>query len=297
MSDSLLYLNEFQITIALVRKLLNEQFPQWTELSIHPIEPPGTDNVMFCLGDDKVIRFPRTIEKEAPLRLEMEWLPVLSNEMTMSIPNVIAVGQPTKEYPCHWWVGNLLPGAHVTLKNPLTQEGAAKDLARFIMEMRQLDTHQAPSCYRGLPLETKHEETVSAIHQLKDRYDIALMESIWNESLAAKPWQEAPVWIHGDLHPGNILAKNGKITAIIDFGLAGIGDPACDLMVAWTLLDERSRLPFKELLQPDNETWLRARGWAFTFGAVAYPYYQDRLPSLAEIAKNTLDKVISCDLS
>ncbi len=120
-----------------------------------------------------------------------------------------------------------------------------------------------------------------------------MLNKIWKSSLEIPEWSGKPVWIHGDLHSGNILAKNGEITAIIDFGLSGIGDPACDMMVAWTMLDAESRKTFHNIVKPDDNTWDRGRGWAFALGVLGYPYYRKSNPAFARIAKESLDAVIA----
>lgn len=119
-----------------------------------------------------------------------------------------------------------------------------------------------------------------------------LLTKIWEESLAVPIWNCPDYWLHSDLHAGNLLAANNSISAVLDFGMAGIGDPACELMVAWTLLDESSRHLFKETVKADDSIWLRARGWALHLGIVAYPYYCETNPGFASIAKRAIDQVL-----
>jgi aminoglycoside phosphotransferase (APT) family kinase protein len=155
-----------------------------------------------------------------------------------------------------------------------------------------IDSKNDPKCRRGQPLITRDQETREAISLLSDTYDSNLVIDIWESALAAQIWSKPPVWIHGDLHAGNLLAQNSRVTAIVDFGSAGIGDPACDLMVAWTLLTSETRDTFRSIVKPDDATWARARGWALTFGIVAYPYYRLSNPVFAAIAKRTIDEVL-----
>lgn len=284
--------DEFDITPSLVKQLITEQCPEWAHESISPIEPCGTDNRMFFLGADKVVRLPRSKEKEPALCFELKWLPHIVDSLTINTPAILVEGQATLQFPCRWYIGNRLDGELLSETNPLDLPKAAEQLARCILELRTVETSGAPQSYRGIPLITKAELTFNAISQLTHLFDENHMTEVWTKALNTEPWQGPPQWLHADLHPGNILVKNHEISAILDFGLAGIGDPTCDLMAAWTILDKSSRPIFKELVDADEQTWLRAKGWAFCFAAVAYPYYEHTLPSLANIAKTTLENIL-----
>jgi aminoglycoside phosphotransferase (APT) family kinase protein len=159
--------------------------------------------------------------------------------------------------------------------------------------MQKINTTNSPTCKRGQPLYTHNRETRKAITSLHHTYDTTLLTNIWESALAEPIWLKDPVWIHGDLHAGNLLVQNSRITAVVDFGLAGIGDPACDLMVCWTLLTAETRELFRSIVQPDCATWARARGWALTFGIVGYPYYRISNPIFANIAKRALCEVLA----
>ena len=158
--------------------------------------------------------------------------------------------------------------------------------------MQKVDAHEGPTCRRGMPLHFRDEETREAFKLSEKYFDTKLLEKLWNHVLDIPQWNGHPVWIHGDLHAGNLLAKNGKISGVVDFGSCGIGDPAVDLMVAWTLLTKETRDIFRSIIEPDENTWQRGYGWALTFGIVAYPYYIDRNPPFAALAKRAVEEVI-----
>jgi len=290
---SKVHADETNINSNIVCSLLKEQFPEWLNLSLKLIKSQGTDNVMYQLGDDKVIRLPRTYGSALSLQKECDWLPKLAPKLPIPVPVPIARGIPSTYYPHPWAICQFLEGSNPCIENRLDLQQASKDMAHFIDMMQKIPVKSGPECRRGLPLDSRAQETRDAIQNVTEMYDAKLLNEIWDSMLAVPSWHGSPVWIHGDLHAGNLLAKNNLITAVLDFGSAGVGDPACDLMVAWTLLDTDSRKQFQEIIQYDDATWQRGRGWAFTMGLVAYPYYKETDPLLASIAKRALDEVVT----
>jgi len=124
-------------------------------------------------------------------------------------------------------------------------------------------------------------------------YDPAMLAEVWETALAAPAWEGPPVWIHGDPQGGNLLVLDGRLNGVIDFGGLGVGDPACDLIVAWNLFGPEGRAAFRTAIGVDQATWRRGRGWALSTGLTALPYYLDRLPAVARWARRTLDEVLA----
>ena len=288
--------DEVDINLSLANNLVSSQFPQWKKLPIHMMSEQGTDNVMFRLGNDKVIRLPRKPSAITSLEKEMQYLPILSGALPINIPSILGTGTPDDHYPFPWIVSQYFAGSHPDTTHPLNSQQATIDLSQFITTMHTIPTDNAPLCQRGKPLKEKDTAMKAAISQLDNSFDIQAIKALWDNALSTPNWLRDPVWIHGDLHAGNVLAKDGVITAIIDFGLCGIGDPAVDLMCAWTLLPHQARQQLRLLACPDDDTWHRARGWALCFSVIAYPYYKTRHPAFALIAKNILHQTLLKDI-
>lgn len=288
-----MHADEFDISPELIRDLLLKQFPQWANLSLELMHPEGTDNAMYKLGDDKLVRLPRTKRSSFNIEKELTWLPRLGPHLPLSIPNIIGNGTPDKNYPFPWLVCEWLDGTNPDKKNMIDEHIAATDLAGFVKAMQKIQPNGGPNCRRGKALSACDDEVKRSIPLLNELYSKKILNDLWISALKVPQWEKEPVWIHGDLHAGNLLVKNRKIIGVVDWGLAGIGDPACDMMVAWTLLSKKSREVFYSIAQPDEDTWNRGRGWALFLGIVGYPYYRLSNPIFARIAKRTLDEVIT----
>lgn len=285
--------DEFHINANLVRELLTEQFPNWSKLDLQEILPKGTDNAMFKLASDKLVRLPRTKQSATNIEKELLWLPKFSSLLPIAIPTLLGSGSANKKYPLPWVIYNWLEGKSTDKEGDIDLGQAAVNLGNFVVAMQKIDPTNGPKCNRGQPLNKCNKGVLESIESLKGEYDTNLLTKIWESTLETPAWSGDPVWIHGDLHSGNILVKNKKITAIVDFGLAGIGDPAADMMLAWTVLDAENREIFRSIAKPDDHTWARGRGWAFALGALGYPYYRKSNPEFAHIAKRSLDEVIA----
>lgn len=281
--------DEVETDLELVHQLIQEQCPQFADQPLQLLASQGTDNVLYKLGHDKLIRLPRTEGAVHSLEKEAKWLPALASHLPIPIPPIVQRGHPAAHYPFPWLIITWLEGSSCT---EVDLQQAACDLGAFVRSMHQIPTARAPLCARGQPLHTRDTQTRHAIEALQDLYDQNTLLNLWEKALAQPQWEKAPLWIHGDLHPGNLLVQNNKISAVLDFGLMGVGDPACDLMVAWTLLDDVSRATFRKIVQPDEATWARGRGWALTLGLVAYPYYRKSHPAFAAIAKRAIDNIV-----
>ena len=253
------------ITIDLAKKLIFEQFPQWSHLEIKPVKNSGHDNRTFHLGDDLTIRLPSGKEYEPQIQKEAKWLPVLAQHLSLPITAPVAKGKPTPEYPLAWSINRWLVGETVTHTNVDLQKFAI-ELARFLKELEAINAENGPQAgahnfYRGGDLSVYTAEFEQALTQLPAGPQRNHYQDIWTTALATK-WEKKPVWVHGDIAVGNLLVNDGHLSGVIDFGILGTGDPACDLVIAWTFFDSKSRKAFKEEMGLDDTTWQRGKGWA-----------------------------------
>jgi aminoglycoside phosphotransferase (APT) family kinase protein len=260
--------HQVDITHALVSQLITEQFPAWKSLPIKMVKSGGVDNRSFHLGHDMLIRLPSAEGYAAQVQKEQTWLPQLATSLSMQIPKPIAMGVPSIFYPWHWSIYTWISGQSANLIKiaPNDLEYISIQLAQFLRELRQIDLKDAPlagphNYYRGAHPSVYDMETKSAIAELEGTIDTDKAHAVWSEAISSS-WSEPPVWIHGDFSAGNILIKESHLAAVIDFGCMGVGDPACDLVIAWTLLKGKGREFFKEQVALDADTWARARGWA-----------------------------------
>jgi aminoglycoside phosphotransferase (APT) family kinase protein len=269
-----MHADEVDTDVALARRLVATQFPEWAGLAVEAVPFRGTDNALYRLGDDKVVRLPTTPRTVRTLEKERRWLPRLAPHLPLVIPEPLAEGAPGEGYPFTWSVYRWLPGKTV-IEAPIADlRQAAVDLAGFIQALQRVDPTGGlgPGEHnfgRGEPLANRDEPMRAAIAALgaHDR------TAAWEEALSVPEWEGPPVWIHGDLDARNVLAENGRLSAVLDFGSVGVGDPACDTMVAWKLFDADSREVFRDELAVDGATWARARGWALSQALIALAYY------------------------
>ena len=253
------------ITVDLAKKLIFEQFPQWSHLEINAVKNSGHDNRTFHLGDDLTIRLPSGKEYEPQIQKEAKWLPVLAQHLSLPITAPVAKGKPTPEYPLAWSINRWLVGETVTHTNVDLQKFAI-GLARFLKELEAINAENGPQAgahnfYRGGDLAVYIEEFEQALTQLPAGPQRNHYQDIWTTALATK-WEKKTVWVHGDIAVGNLLVNDGHLSGVIDFGILGTGDPACDLVMAWTFFDSKSRKAFKEEMGLDDTTWQRGKGWA-----------------------------------
>ena len=298
MAAGKMHVDEVDSDALLVRRLLAAQFPQWADLAIVPVHSAGTDNALYRLGDDKIVRLPRIQTAAEQVGKEHRWLPKLAPLLTLPIPVPLAKGAPGESYPWHWSVYRWLEGESATIDRIADPCQAAMELAQFIAALQRIDPMGGPppgvhNSFRGVPLAMRDTATRAAISALRGMLDVAAATSAWDAALQASAWNDAPVWIHGDLQSGNLLAQHGRLSAVIDFGCLGVGDPACDLIVGWNLLSAESRDVFRTALEVDNATWARGRGWALSVGLIALPYYQTTNPVLARISRYAIDEVLA----
>jgi aminoglycoside phosphotransferase (APT) family kinase protein len=293
-----MHADEWLIDDELVRRLLAMQFPKWVDLPRTPVASAGTDNALFRLGDDLCLRIPRIPSAAEQLAKEQAWLPVLQGRFAIDIPDQVAVGEPTDGFPWTWSILRWLDGDTAEPTRLTDQHGSVQRLAGFIVELQTIDSSDGPApgshnAWRGAPLEKRDTITRKGISAMAGLLDVDLALRVWDDAIAAPGWQGPGTWLHGDLHPANVLCRHGRISAVIDFGCLGVGDPAYDLLAAWTLFDATGREQLRASLSCDDATWARALGWALSFGVMVFPYYRDTNPGLVRIARSTIDQVLA----
>lgn len=290
-----MHADEIETDVALVRRLLAGQFPQWADLAIEPVVSYGTDHDIYRLGDHLAARLPRIGWATDQAAKEADWLPRLAPHLPLAVPVQLAIGHSAEGYPFEWSVYQWLPGqnANGTIDD---SDQAAVDLAAFVNALRQVDVtdaHPRPPRGRGAPLAELDEQVRQSIAQLGDRIDGDATLLSWEESLSASGWDGDEVWVHGDLLPGNLLVVAGRLSAVIDFGGLNVGDPACDLQPAWNVFAGSSRTRYRAELQVDDASWLRGRGWALYQAVSALPYYWDTNPGMIRQASHALTQVLA----
>jgi aminoglycoside phosphotransferase (APT) family kinase protein len=285
------------ISVELVRALLEEQFPQWARLQIGPVEPGGWDNRTFRLGDALAVRLPSAECYAEQIEKEERWLPWLAPQLPLAIPTPLALGEPGAGYPWHWSIHRWIEGEIVSSASSVDLGALARDLADFLARLQSLDATDGPApaahnFHRGGTLAVYDEQTRGAITALTREVDATRATEVWNEALATS-WDRAPVWIHGDVAAGNLLLRESRLHAVIDFGCCAVGDPACDLVAAWTILDANSADFFRERLQLDLATWERARGWALWKALIMLVDQQQAGAAATERTRSLIGRIIS----
>lgn len=286
-----MHADEVDIDVALVRRLVAGQFPAWADLPVEPVASSGTDNAMFRLGDELAVRLPRIGGAAKNVAAEQRWVSLLAPHLPVAVPAPVGAGTPTDDYRYPWTVCRWLPGVNPQV-NDTTPE-LAGDLAAFVAALRQQDPAGAPASGRGMPLAGRDEPTRAAIAASEKLVDTAAVTAVWDDALRIPPWTGPPTWAHADLSPGNLLVRDGRLTAVIDWGGAGVGDPTVDLVVAWNLLSAADRPAFRAALGVDDDTWRRGRGWALSIAMIQLPYYQHTNPALAANSRHVIAQVLA----
>lgn len=290
-----MHADEVETDVALVRRLLAAQFPEWAELEITPVSSYGTDHDIYRLGDGLAARLPRIDWATRQAAKEAEWLPRLAPHLPLALPVQIARGHAAEGYPFDWSVVEWLPGTNANDSiDDLSR--AAVDLAAFVRALRGIDTADAPQRRRGArgaPLAELDDSVRKSVALLDERFDREATLRAWEESLDAPAWDGDEVWVHGDLLPGNLLVVDGRLSAVIDWGGLGVGDPACDLQPAWNVFVGESRAVYRAELDVDDASWLRGRGWALLQAVNALPYYWETNPGMVTQASHALDEVLA----
>ncbi len=253
------------IDTELVRRLIATQFPEWSALPIRPVEFGGWDNRTFHLGAGMTVRLPSAAHYADQVAKEQRWLPILAPQLPLPIPVPLAMGQPDETYPWPWSIYAWHDGEPALAESIDDLAEFALTLAGFLDALQAADSKEGPlpgphNFFRGGSLTVYDAQTREALARLDGRIDRKLATEVWDAALSTS-WQGPPVWFHGDVAYGNLLVKEGRLTAVIDFGTAGIGDPACDLAIVWHLFRGESREVFRNARSLDVGTWARGRGW------------------------------------
>ncbi len=284
------------IDVSLVHRLVSLQFPQWKDLPIKAVEFSGWDNRTFHLGEEMVVRMPSREDYAGQVEKEQLWLPKLAPYLPLPIAMPVAMGQPGEGYPWLWSIYRWLEGETASREGILDLNKFATDLGTFLVALQKCDATGGPiagphNFYRGGSLVTYDAETRQALSVLKDIVDVVAITEIWDQALTST-WQLAPVWVHGDIAPGNLLIQHYRLSAVIDFGCLGIGDPACDLVIAWTFFKGDSRKAFKAAVPLDADTWVRARAWALWKALIVYAGLPGTNPFEKENARRVINEVL-----
>lgn len=284
----------------LAARLVATQFPQWADLPVTDVELSGWDNRTYRLGDELSIRLPRSRFYRDQVAKEQRWLPVLAPQLPAPIPRPVAEGAPGQGYPYAWSVYAWIDGAPATLERIADLSAFALDVASFLVALRACDATGGPApgqhnFWRGGPLDRYVEEARTALATVSDELtpaDRATAEDILDGAVASR-WTHPPVWLHGDIAYGNLLVRDGRLAAVIDFGTSGVGDPACDVVLAWTLLSGASRRTFADALELDRDTWARGRGWCLWKALITVAGNRDTDPTAADEARRVLHEVLA----
>lgn len=280
------------IDLALVEQLVIGQFPQFSDLPLTPVDSTGTVNAIYRLGDDLCVRLPRLSKWAGDLAKELRWLPALAPHLSLGVPEAIAVGAPANGFPFAWAIYRWLDGEPYGDDLVDDESQAGLDLAKFVAELRHVDPAGGPRSGRK-PLRELDAVTRRAIESAGGFVNRDATTTAWQRALDAPPWEGTPVWIHTDLLRPNVLVDRGRVRAVIDFGSAGVGDPAADVIAAWSVLGPAGRASFRQALEVDDATWSRARGYALHQAALIIPYYSETNPAFVRLAKRTVDQVLS----
>jgi len=279
-----------------VARLVAAQFPQWADLSVWPVDLGGWDNRTFRLGSDMLVRLPSAKRYVAQVEKEQIWLPKLAPQLPLRIPAPLAAGKPDGTYPWPWSIYRWIDGEPASPRNVADMPRFARDLAGFLGVLQAIDGGDGPAAgrhnfWRGGPVSTYDGGTRQAITKLAREIDTDAATEVWETALASH-WDKPPVWIHGDVAAGNLLVRDGRLCAVIDFGTCGVGDPACDLYIAWTFLDAWSRDVFRRTLGLDDATWQRGRGWTLWKALILRAEHGDR-PPLGPWALTVIEEVLA----
>jgi aminoglycoside phosphotransferase (APT) family kinase protein len=286
------------ITSELVSRLVASQFPHWADLPVRPVDADGWDNATFRLGDNMSVRLPSSQAYVEQVDKEHRWLPVLARQLPLPIPEPLAKGEPGCGFPRPWSVYRWIAGQTAEAGQIADRCEFAADLAEFLTALYEVEPSGGPlpgthNFFRGGSPAHYDAETRAALTALRGVIDTDLAAEVWAAALDAPP-NDAPVWFHGDAQPGNLLLDSaGKLSAVIDFGTSGIGDPACDTTIAWTFLSGDSQRVFRERLPVDEATWTRGRGWAIWKAMIVLVRALATDPDDADFTKHVISKILA----
>ncbi len=284
--------DEVDVDEALVARLLDRQFPELADRPLTIVEPWGTDHAVWRLGDDLVVRLPRIDWAASQPEREARWLPILAPHLPVAVPTPVALGTPDLGYPFPWAVHRWLPGTLATPERIADPVDFARQLADVVVSLRAVPTDDAPPARgRARPLADYDAATRDAIERCCDLVDTAAALTVWEDALAAPPFDGPGGWVQGDLD-GNCLVDGGRLSGLVDWGSACAGDPAVDVAVVWsTLFTDRSGEAFLDAVRPDEATIRRARGAVVSQACMALPYYRGTYPLIVERSRHKLERL------
>jgi aminoglycoside phosphotransferase (APT) family kinase protein len=292
-----LHAGEPRIDAPLVERLVAAQFPQYADLPVVPFESPGTTNAIYRLGSDLMARLPRRASGVDELHKSFAWLPRFAPHLPVEVSVPLARGEPGEGYPWAWSIVEWLDGENAEGRDLPHPTQAAHDLAEFLRALQGLDATDGPLAtvhgFRSAPLADTDEQVRACIASLPEDIDRSAVTSVWRDALRLPAWDRAPVWSHGDLMPGNLLWCAGRLSAVIDFGSLAVGDPACDLMIAWSLFEGDGRRAFRDAIGADEALWLRGRAHALAHAAIYVPYYLHTRPKGVAAARAVIGEVLA----
>ncbi|MBS0473291.1 MAG: aminoglycoside phosphotransferase family protein [Proteobacteria bacterium] len=283
---------------AVLQRLIERQFPQWADLPITPVGSGGTSNAIYRLGTGMAARLPLRPSGAGQAALEQQWLPRLAPHLPIDVAMPIALGEPGEGYPLPWSIVTWIEGEIAEPDRLADPHRFAIELAAFIRALRAIDLEGGPpprqgNSGRGVPLSRRGAAMRAALAASQDVIDVRSAERIWEESLHAPQWNGPPCWIHGDLNPGNLIMREGRLAGVIDFGSFAVGDPACDLLAAWYALPAAARPVFRKMIEVDEASWSRGRGWALSMAVIALPYYRDTNPWMVRHALRVVSEILA----
>lgn len=284
---------ELDIGAELVGRLVAAQFPRLAGLPIRAVQPAGTVNAIYRLGDDLCTRLPRVRAYADDLEDEWHWLPRLAPRLSLRIPEPVGKGHPASGYPFPWAIYRWISGQPYADELIGDERQAARDLARFVAELRRIDLVAGAPRGGRRPLRELDAVTREAIESARDVINAGAATAAWERALEAPAWEGTPVWLHGDLLRPNLLVDGGRLCAVIDFGSAGVGDPAADVIAAWSVFGRSGRAAFRGALGVAGGTWNRARGYALHQAALIIPYYPETNPEFVALARRTVEEVLA----
>ncbi len=294
-----MHADEVDVPPALVRRLLAEQHPQWADLPLSVAGEWGTDHAMYRLGDELVVRLPRIGWAVKAVAAEQRWLPFLGPQVPVEIPGVVATGEPGEGYPWPWTILRWIWGEHPPPVDWWGAERLAIQLAGFNRALAAIDPSGGPVAgspggpQRGIPIRWRDEQVRTCISELADELDADALLAAWEADAFVAAHAGDPVWVHGDLTPGNLLWGNGHLRGVLDWGGVAVGDPAVGLLPAWNLFSGWTRHAFREASEADEARWRRGRAWALSVAVVALPYYRETYPAICASSRRVITEVLA----